>query len=266
MKEPKTSKIYSIAGKHTGQKGLIYERPFRTPHHSASLVSLIGGGQNALPGEISLAHGGVLYLDEIAQFSTTILDALRQPLEEGKVTISRIKYKVDYPADFMLIASMNPCPCGYYGDEAGKCTCTPGMVSRYMSKISGPMMDRIDMHLFIKAVPVDDLLQDGESEPSEVIAKRVVAARAIQLDRFKKEGIFTNSQMSAEMIKRYCSIGAQQKAFLKGVIEKLHLSARAYGRILKLSRTIADLDGNNFISLRNISEAVQFRNLDRGYD
>lgn len=261
-----TSKIYSIAGKHTGQKGLIYERPFRTPHHSASLVSLIGGGQNALPGEISLAHGGVLYLDEIAQFSTTILDALRQPLEEGKVTISRIKYKVDYPADFMLIASMNPCPCGYYGDEAGKCTCTPGMVSRYMSKISGPMMDRIDMHLFIKAVPVDDLLQDGESEPSEVIAKRVVAARAIQLERFKKEGIFTNSQMSAEMIKRYCSIGAQQKAFLKGVIEKLHLSARAYGKILKLSRTIADLDGNNFISLRNISEAVQFRNLDRGYD
>lgn len=261
-----TSKIYSIAGKHTHQSGLIYERPFRTPHHSASLVSLIGGGASALPGEISLAHGGVLYLDEIAQFSKTMLDALRQPLEDGKVTISRIKYKVEYPADFMLIASMNPCPCGYYGDSGGNCTCTPTMVNRYMSKISGPMMDRIDMHIFIQAVPVDDLLKDSLSEPSESIAKRVVAAREIQLERFKKEGIFTNSQMSAQMISKYCEVGYEQRSFLKGVIEKLHLSARAYARILKLSRTIADLQGNNFISLQDISEAVQFRNLDRGYD
>ncbi|MDD2595210.1 MAG: YifB family Mg chelatase-like AAA ATPase [Bacteroidales bacterium] len=259
-----TSKIYSISGKSTGQYGLLTERPFRTPHHSASLVSLIGGGQNAIPGEISLAHNGVLYLDEIAQFGKIILDSLRQPLEDGKVTISRIKYKVEYPASFMLIASMNPCPCGYYGDDSGRCTCNPQSVMRYMSRLSGPMMDRIDMHIFVKGVTGDELLKDGEEESSAAIAARVVAARNIQMERFKNDGIFVNSGMNSEMIKRYCEIGSQEKLFLKTVIRKLNLSARAYSRILKLARTIADLEGNNFISLRHISEAVQFRNLDRG--
>lgn len=259
-----TSKIYSIAGKHIGHEGLLSERPFRTPHHSASLVSLIGGGQNALPGEISLAHNGVLYLDEIAQFSKTIIDALRQPVEDGKVTISRAKYKVEYPSDFMLIASMNPCPCGYFGDDSGRCTCTPQMVVKYHSRISGPMMDRIDMHIFVKAVSGEDLTSEQEQEPSEKIAQRVVAARQIQSERFKRDSIFTNGQMNDTLMHRYCKVGQQETNFLKTVIAKLNLSARSYSRILKLSRTIADLQGNNFISLQNISEAVQFRNLDRG--
>ncbi|MDD2293076.1 MAG: YifB family Mg chelatase-like AAA ATPase [Bacteroidales bacterium] len=259
-----TSKIYSIAGKHIGHEGLLSERPFRTPHHSASLISLIGGGQNAAPGEISLAHNGVLYLDEIAQFGKTTLDALRQPLEDGHVTISRAKYKVDYPSSFMMIASMNPCPCGYYGDGSGRCTCSPSMVMRYMSRISGPMMDRLDMHIFVKPVSADDLVRDAQEESSEEIAKRVVAARNLQLERFRKDGIFTNSQMNDTLLRKYCCIGDAQKSFLKRVIDKLKLSARSYNRILKLSRTIADLEGNNFISLQNIGEAVQFRHLDRG--
>jgi magnesium chelatase family protein len=259
-----TSKIYSITGNRTGKRGLMLERPFRNPHHSASLVSLIGGGQNASPGEVSLAHNGILYLDEMAQFSKTILDALRQPLEDGKVTISRARYKVEYPASFMLIASTNPCPCGYYGDDSHKCTCTQSAVMRYMSRISGPMLDRLDMHIFVKAVSGDDLIAEGEEEPSEAIAKRVMAARQIQYERFKNEGIFTNSQMNVQQLNTYCKVSKEQKRFLRDVIHRLNLSARSYSRILKLSRTIADIDGDNFISLQHISEAIQFRNLDRG--
>lgn len=259
-----TSKIYSITGNRTGKRGLMLERPFRSPHHSASLVSLIGGGQNASPGEVSLAHNGILYLDEMAQFSKVILDALRQPLEDGKVTISRARYKVEYPASFMLIASMNPCPCGYYGDDSHKCTCTQSAVMRYMSRISGPMLDRLDMHIFVKAVSGDDLIAEGEEESSEAIAKRVLAARQIQYERFRDEGIFTNSQMNVRQLNTYCKVSKEQKRFLRDVIHRLNLSARSYSRILKLSRTIADIDGDIFISLQHISEAIQFRNLDRG--
>jgi len=204
------------------------------------------------------------FLDEMAQFSKTILDALRQPLEDGKVTISRARYKVEYPASFMLIASMNPCPCGYYGDDSHKCTCTQSAVLRYMSRISGPMLDRLDMHIFVKAVSGDDLIAEGEEEPSEAIAKRVMAARQIQYERFKNEGIFTNSQMNVQQLNTYCKVSKEQKRFLRDVIHRLNLSARSYSRILKLSRTIADIDGDNFISLQHISEAIQFRNLDRG--
>jgi magnesium chelatase family protein len=258
-----TSKIYSVAGKSIGNSGLLTERPFRTPHHSSSMISLIGGGQNAIPGEISLAHNGVLYLDEIAEFSRMTLDMLRQPLEDGKVAISRLKYKVEYPSSFMLIASMNPCPCGYFGDDSGRCRCSPSMVLRYMSKLSGPLMDRIDMQIYVYPVPGGDLVRESVAESSSMIALRVAAAREIQRERFKSEGIFTNSQMSATMIKKYCRIGEEEKAFLNNIIDKLNISARAYSRILKLSRTIADLEGINFISLRNISEAIQYRNMDR---
>ena len=258
-----TSTIYSVAGRGSGHHGLMAERPFRTPHHSASLVSLIGGGQNASPGEISLAHNGVLYLDEIAQFSRSMLDALRQPLEDGKVTVSRARYKVSYPASFMLIASMNPCPCGYYGDESGRCRCSRAAVENYMTRLSGPMMDRLDIHLWVKALKGNELVDEAPAEASSVIAARVVAARNLQKERFRKEGIFTNSQMSQELLQRYCATGDAEKKFLREVIRRLNLSARAYSRILKLARTIADLEGCGSISLKHISEAVQYRNLDR---
>ncbi len=259
-----TSKIYSISGNSNGMHGLMRERPFRTPHHSSSLVSLIGGGQNAGPGEISLAHNGVLYLDEVAQFSKLLLDALRQPVEDGKVTISRARYKVTYPSSFMLIASMNPCPCGHYGDGTDRCTCTPMQIRNYMGRISGPMMDRLDMHIFCRSVSAADLTSDEKAEDSASIAARVAAARRIQMKRFAGEGIFTNSQMNTAQIRQFCVIGRTENEFLKNAIEKLNLSARAYSRILKLARTIADLEGNNLISLQNITEALQFRNLDRG--
>lgn len=257
-----TSKIYSVTGEGC-RGGLMRERPFRTPHHSASLVSLIGGGSSAMPGEISLAHNGVLYLDEVPQFSRAVLDALRQPIEDGRVTISRAKYKVIYPCSFMLIASMNPCPCGFYGDGTDRCHCTRVAIDRYLERLSGPFLDRIDLQIFVSPLETGQLLDDSSSEPSSAIASRVMAARKIQLRRFKDEGIFTNSQMDAAMIQKYCSIGEREKEFLGNVIDKLNLSARAYGRILKLARTIADLNGNNLLTLQDISEAVQFRNLDR---
>jgi Mg chelatase-related protein len=264
-----TSKIWSIAGHSIGHEGLLTERPFRTPHHSASLASLVGGGSSASPGEISLSHRGVLYLDEIAQFSKSLLDSLRQPLEDGKVTISRARYKVEYPASFMLIASMNPCPCGYWGDDSGRCTCTPAAVQRYMERLSGPLMDRLDLHIFCRSVASGELLEEKESESSEVIAARVVKARQVQLERFREEGIFTNSQMNALQLKRYCRLEERESKFLQDVINSLKLSARAYSRILKLSRTIADMEGSlesssgSGITLRHLSEAVQYRNLDR---
>ena len=274
-----TSKIYSIAGKSVGNGGLMRKRPFRTPHHTASVVSLIGGGQNALPGEISLAHNGVLYLDEIAEFPRSALEVLRQPLEDGKITISRMRYKITYPASFMLIASMNPCPCGYYGVD-DRCKCTPGERMRYLARISGPMMDRIDMHIMVRPVESKKLVDETEAEPSSAIAARVAAAREIQRQRFLAEfggpvsglgsspaselgRIFTNSQMSAALIKKYCPLDAQERDFLDNAIRRLGLSARSYSRILKLSRTIADLEGVKCISLSHISEAIGFREMDR---
>lgn len=261
-----TSKIYSIAGERWEGHGLMRLRPFRTPHHSASLVSLVGGGQNPMPGEISLAHNGVLYLDEMLEFPGHILDALRQPVENGRITLSRARYKVEYPASFMLVASMNPCPCGYYGDPSGRCCCTRASIERYMSRLSGPMLDRIDMQIFVRRVPGGELVEGPDAEPSAVIASRVLSARRIQEERFRDEGIFTNSQMNVEQLRRHCSLGDAERGFLRDVVERLGLSARGYSRILKLARTIADLDGNNFITLQHISEAVQYRNLDRFLD
>ena len=258
-----TSKDYSVCGCSIGHSGLMSERPFRTPHHSASLVSLIGGGSLARPGEISLATNGVLYLDEMAQFPRSVLDALRQPLEDGQVTISRARYKVTYPASFMLIASMNPCPCGYYGDGTGRCRCTPSQIATYMSRISGPMMDRIDMHIYCDGVKADELLRPEQEEPSAAIAERVVRAREIQSARLSGEGIFTNARMDASLLRKYCSLDAKAQAFLSSAIQRLNLSARAYSRILKLSRTIADLAGSPAITLVHLSEAIRFRSLDR---
>lgn len=258
-----TSKIYSIAGCKWADDGLMTERPFRTPHHSASIVSLIGGGSNALPGEISLAHNGVLYLDEVVQFNRGVLDALRQPIEDGNVTISRARSKIRYPSSFMLIASMNPCPCGYAGDGTGRCSCSRSRIDNYMARLSGPLVDRIDMSVHVRNVSGDDLVTSGNEESSETIARRVSEARMIQEKRFRGTGIYTNSQMSADMIERYCAAGENEKQFLKMIIRRLNLSARAYSRILKISRTIADLDASETIGLQHISEAVQFRSLDR---
>ena len=265
-----TGKIYSVAGKGAGKGGLMHERPFRSPHHSASLVSLIGGGQNAAPGEISLAHNGVLYLDEIAQFSRMLLDSLRQPLEDGKVTISRAKYKVVYPAHFMLVASMNPCPCGYYGDEGGRCTCTRGAVESYLSRLSGPMMDRIDLQIWVRSLSAAELLglADPKSalpaeESSRVIANRVRSARAIQEGRFSGEGIFTNAAMNARQTERYCALSEACRKTLEKILDRMGLSARAYTRILKVARTIADLAESPDIEPPHLLEAAGYRFLDR---
>lgn len=258
-----TSKIYSVAGKSIGRCGLLRERPFRSPHNSASKVSLLGGGVAAMPGELSLAHNGVLYLDEITLFSRATLDLLRQPLEDGKIVISRARYRVEYPCEVMFVASMNPCPCGYYGDESGKCQCSQHDIKNYMARVSGPMMDRIDMHVYVKRVPAEELVAEAKAEPSSVIAARVARARQIQQERFAGEGIFTNSAMSAQMLSRYCRLPASQVEFMNRIIEKLGLSARAYSRILKLSRTISDLAGAKDITPEAIAEAIQYRNLDR---
>jgi magnesium chelatase family protein len=266
-----TGKIYSVAGHGARMNGgLMHERPFRAPHHSASLVSLIGGGQNAAPGEISLAHNGVLYLDEIAQFSRSLLDALRQPLEDGRVTISRAKYKVDYPAHFMLVASMNPCPCGYYGDEVGRCTCTRGAVESYLSRISGPMMDRIDLQIFQKGLSAVELLglSGGTGplppeEPSVVIAARVARARTVQAKRFAGTDIYTNSAMGARQIEQYCPLSEECRRTLEKILDRMGLSARAYTRILKVARTIADLAAEPDILPAHLLEAAGFRFLDR---
>ena len=266
-----TGKIYSVAGRGSRLSGgLMQERPFRAPHHSASLVSLIGGGQNAAPGEISLAHNGVLYCDEIAQFGRSLLDALRQPLEDGKVTISRAKYKVDYPAHFMLVASMNPCPCGYYGDDVGRCTCTRGAVEGYLSRISGPMMDRIDLQIWIKSLSAVELLglsgASGplpEEESSAVIAARVAKARAVQSARFAGTDIHTNAAMGARDIERYCVLSDDCRRTLEKILDRMGLSARAYTRILKVARTIADLAAEPDILPAHLLEAAGFRFLDR---
>ena len=264
-----TGKVYSVAGRGFRIGGLMRERPFRAPHHSASLVSLIGGGPQAGPGEVSLSHNGVLYLDEIAQFSRAMLDALRQPLEDGRVTISRARYKVVYPASFMLIASMNPCPCGYYGDQAGRCTCTRGAVENYLSRISGPMMDRIDLQIFVHSLTAVELLGLGGAGPlppeesSAVIAERVARARAVQAARFAGEDIYTNAAMSARLIERFCPLSGDCRDTLEQILDRMGLSARAYTRILKVARTIADLAGEADILPAHLLEAAGFRFLDR---
>lgn len=259
-----TTKIHSVAGKLSTKDALVTIRPYRSPHHTISDVALVGGGGNPQPGEISLAHNGVLFLDELPEFKRSVLEVMRQPLEERRVTISRAKFTVDYPCSVMLITSMNPCPCGYYNHPEKECTCPPGAVQKYLSKISGPLLDRIDLHVEVTPVNFNELTSDRPSEKSEVIRERVIAAREIQEARFgNKPELHANSQMSPQMVREICQIDAAGQNLLKKAMEKLGLSARAYDRILKVARTIADLAGSEEIKLEHLAEAIHFRSLDR---
>lgn len=266
-----TTQIHSVAGKLPRDTGLISLRPFRAPHHTISQVALVGGGNNPQPGEISLAHNGVLFLDEMPELSRSVLEVLRQPLEDRKITISRAKYNVEYPCSFMLIASMNPCPCGYYGDPTHHCACTPGQIQRYMNKISGPLLDRIDIHCEIQAVPFAQLSQMQQGEPSEKIRERVIKARNIQTERFNslpKQGgqgrVYCNAQMTERMLHEFAEPDESSLEMLRTAMERLKLSARAYNRILKVARTIADLAGSEKVESVHIAEAIGYRSLDRG--
>ncbi len=257
------AKIHSVSGQLDG--GFIYERPFRTPHHSATMVALTGGGNKARPGEISLAHNGVLFLDELPEYSRQTLETLRQPLEDGVITVARNATSVTYPADFMLIASMNPCPCGNYGSATAECKCSASQIHRYLSKLSGPLLDRIDIHIEVDNVTYDDIQSDALAESSEIIRKRVNKARKIQLARLVNSDKRCNAQMNSVDIKKYCKLNRESLQLLETSFEKLNLSARAYNRVLKVSRTIADLEGAESISVRHIAEALQYRSLDRKY-
>ncbi|MBO7538906.1 MAG: YifB family Mg chelatase-like AAA ATPase [Prevotella sp.] len=260
-----TTQIHSVAGKLPSGTSLISQRPFRSPHHTVSQVAMTGGGNRALPGEVSMAHNGVLFLDELPEFNKTTLEVLRQPLEDRKITISRAKYTVEYPCSFMFVASMNPCPCGYYGDPTHHCVCTPGQIQRYMNKISGPLLDRIDIHCEVLVVPFKELSQMEPGEPSSVIRERVIKARQIQEQRYKDyKHIHCNAQMTERMIHLYAEPDLQCLDMLRMAMERLSLSARAYGRILKVARTIADLEGSEKIQSQHIAEAIGYRNLDRG--
>ena len=260
-----TTQIHSVAGKLPSGTSLISQRPFRSPHHTVSQVAMTGGGNRALPGEVSMAHNGVLFLDELPEFNKTTLEVLRQPLEDRKITISRAKYTVEYPCSFMFVASMNPCPCGYYGDPTHHCVCTPGQIQRYMNKISGPLLDRIDIHCEVLVVPFKELSQMKPGEPSSVIRERVIKARQIQEQRYKDyKSIHCNAQMTERMIHLYAEPDQPCLNMLRLAMERLSLSARAYGRILKVARTIADLEGSQKIQSQHIAEAIGYRNLDRG--
>ena len=260
-----TTLVHSVAGKLSHGTSLISQRPFRAPHHTVSQVALVGGGANPQPGEISLAHNGVLFCDELPEFSRSVLEVLRQPLEDRRITISRVKYSIDYPCSFMFVASMNPCPCGYYGDPTHNCVCTPGQIQRYMNKISGPLLDRIDIHCEIQAVPFAQLSQMQPGEPSAVIRERVIAARKIQEERFKSfKGIHCNAMMTERMLHEFAEPDAASLDMLRMAMERLKLSARAYSRILKVARTIADLAGSEKVESMHIAEAIGYRNLDRG--
>ena len=257
------AKIHSVSGQLDGD--FIYERPFRTPHHSSTMVALTGGGNKARPGEISLAHNGVLFLDELPEYNRQTLETLRQPLEDGVITVARNAISVTYPADFMLIASMNPCPCGNYGSATAECKCSASQIHRYLGKLSGPLLDRIDIHIEVDNITYDDMQSDSLSEPSDVIRKRVNKAREIQLNRLAKSGRRCNAQMNSVDIKKYCKLQKDSLDLLKDSFEKLNLSARAYNRILKVARTIADLEGAENINARHIAESLQYRSLDRKY-
>ena len=259
-----TTKIHSVAGKLPENATLISKRPFRSPHHTISDVALVGGGTNPQPGEISLAHNGVLFLDELPEFKRTVLEVMRQPMEERRVTISRAKIAIDFPASFMLIASMNPCPCGFYNHPEKECTCGPGMVQKYLNKISGPLLDRIDLHVEVTPVPFSELTKKENGEASETIRNRVIIAREIQEERYKEtEGVYANAQMSSKQLKEICVITQAGQTLLKAAMDKLNLSARAYDRILKVSRTIADLAQSTDIKVEHLAEAIQYRSLDR---
>lgn len=259
-----TTKIHSVAGKLVANAALLTTRPFRSPHHTISDVALVGGGGNPQPGEISLSHNGVLFLDELPEFKRTVLEVMRQPMEERRVTISRAKVSIDYPANFMLVASMNPCPCGYYNHPEKECVCAPGVVQRYLSKVSGPLLDRIDLHVEVVPVGFDEMTAQRKAETSGEIRERVVKARMIQSERFKEQDqVYCNAMMPSNMVKDICVINDAGRALLKTAMERLGLSARAYDRILKVSRTIADLAGVNEIKIEHLAEAIQYRSLDR---
>ena len=259
-----TTKIHSVAGKINKETSLMTQRPFRNPHHTISDVALVGGGAYPQPGEISLAHNGVLFLDELPEFKRTVLEVMRQPLEDRKITISRAKSSIEYPTSVMLIASMNPCPCGYYNHPTRECVCPPGMVQKYLSKISGPLLDRIDIHIEIVPVPFEELSKKEELESSETIRKRVINARNIQSKRFEKyPGIYCNAQMSSKLIREFVQLDSESENRLKTAINRLNLSARAYDKILKVARTIADMDNSENVKPNHISEAINYRNLDR---
>lgn len=265
-----TTQIHSVAGKLNGTgygngSSLISQRPFRSPHHTISQVALVGGGTKAVPGEISLAHNGVLFCDELPEFNKSTLEVLRQPLEDRHITISRAKYTIEYPCSFMFVASANPCPCGYYGDITHNCVCTPNQIQRYMNKISGPLMDRIDIQVDITAVPFSDLSKMEQGESSSEIRKRVIAARQIQTKRYKDSKlIHCNAQMTDRMLHEYCQLDEQTTTLLHNAMTKMSLSARAYSRILKVARTIADLDNSENIQMSHVAEAIGYRQLDRG--
>jgi magnesium chelatase family protein len=259
-----TTKIHSIAGKIGKNASLLTTRPFRSPHHTISDVALVGGGGNPQPGEISLSHNGVLFLDELPEFKRTVLEVMRQPMEERRVTISRAKVSIDYPANFMLVASMNPCPCGYYNHPEKDCVCGPGVVQRYLSKVSGPLLDRIDLHVEVVPVSFDEMTAQRKSDTSEVIRERVVRAREVQSGRFNGQShIYCNAMMASNQVKEVCVITEAGIKLLKTAMERLGLSARAYDRILKVSRTIADLSGSIDIKVEHLAEAIQYRSLDR---
>lgn len=259
-----TTKIHSVAGQLSATESLMTVRPFRSPHHTISDAAMVGGGANPQPGEISLAHHGVLFLDELPEFKRSVLEVMRQPLEERKITISRAKLTVDYPASFMLIASMNPCPCGYYNHPEKECICSPALVHKYLSRVSGPLLDRIDLHIEVTPVNFNELSNHVRSESSAEVRQRVVAARDRQLKRFEgSDEVHCNAQMADKAVRDVCSISPQGQTLLKNAMDRLGLSARAYNRILKVARTIADLDQSDSIGTEHLAEAIQYRSLDR---
>ncbi|KUO72889.1 MAG: magnesium chelatase [Clostridia bacterium BRH_c25] len=259
------TKIYSIAGLLKDKLCLVTKRPFRSPHHTMSSAALIGGGRVPHPGEVSLSHYGVLFLDEMPEFPKNVLEVLRQPLEDECVTISRVNGTITYPAKFILVSSINPCPCGFYGDESGRCSCNPVQIKNYLGKISGPLMDRIDLHIEVPSVNFNDLSGTSKAESSSSIKRRINKARKLQLTRYENEGIYFNSQLKPKQMTSYCSIGKKEKELLRNAFDRFNLSARAYNRILKVARTIADLEGCDDIKLDHLAEAIQHRSLDRKY-
>lgn len=259
-----TTKIHSVAGRIQHNASLLAARPFRSPHHTISDVALVGGGVNPQPGEISLSHNGVLFLDELPEFKRTVLEVMRQPLEDRRVTISRAKFTVDYPASFMLVASMNPCPCGFYNHPEKECLCSPGVVQKYLNKISGPLLDRIDLHVEVTPVSFDELTEKSSAEASMEVRERVIEARLIQEKRFAEvKEVHCNAQMNTRQLQKHCQLSKESQQLLKAAMEQLELSARAYDRILKVARTIADLDESKVVESEHIAEAIQYRSLDR---
>ena len=260
-----TTRIHSIAGKLAPGSGLMVERPFRAPHHSASVASMVGGGSNANPGEVSLAHNGVLFLDELPEFSRNALEALRQPLEDGTVTVTRIRHQARYQSSFMLIAGMNPCPCGYYGSRQRPCRCTQQEIRRYLDQVSGPLLDRIDLQIEVDAVPVQEIRTSAPAESSASVAERVLQARNIQLARYRGTDIHNNARLDNEGIRQFCQLRPDAEKLLHTAVDRMHLSMRGYGRVIKVSRTIADLKGQDLISAEDVAEAIQYRELDHKY-